>query len=87
MFNFDQWRKQKEQFAASYRIAAPVARLTGYSEMVDHRFLTRDRSVQQTRFANGVQVTVNFGAQPFTAPDGRILAPQGHWVDTPKATR
>lgn len=87
MFDYNQLQKQKEQFAASYRIAAPVARLTGYSEMVDHQILTRDRSVQQTRFANGVQVTVNFGVQPFKAADGRMLAPQGHWVDTPKTAQ
>ena len=35
------------------REAQPVARQTGYSEMTDHRFLTPDRSVQQTAFANG----------------------------------
>jgi hypothetical protein len=30
--------------------------------MVDHRFLSADRSVQQTVFANGATVTVDFAA-------------------------
>jgi hypothetical protein len=34
--------------------------------MTDHRFLTPDRNVQQTRFANGIVVTVNFGAAAYT---------------------
>jgi hypothetical protein len=45
--------------------------------MTDHRFLTADRSVQQTTFANGVAVTVNFGGKPFTTADGSDLAPGG----------
>jgi hypothetical protein len=50
----------------------------GYAEMTDHRFLTPDRSVQQTRFANGVVVTVNFGDKPFKLPDGTELAAMSH---------
>ena len=73
MFNAQMWGKQKQQFAASYKIAQPVARATGYSEMTDHRYLTPDRSVQQTIFANGVTVTVNFGEAPWTAPDGKTI--------------
>ena len=42
--------------------------------MTDHRFLTADRTVQQTPFANGVTVTVNFGDKPFRLPDGTELA-------------
>lgn len=61
MFNAEMWRKQKEQFVESYKIAQPVSRMTGYSEMTNHEFLTSDRSVQRTTFANGVKVTVNFG--------------------------
>ncbi|MBM3859945.1 MAG: hypothetical protein FJ395_09880 [Verrucomicrobia bacterium] len=65
MFNRDIWTKNRDRFVQSYRAIAPVARATGYSEMTDHRFLTPDRAVQQTSFANGVTVTVNFGATPF----------------------
>ena len=60
MFDGPRWNELKEKFAASYKVAEPVSRLTGYSEMLDHRVLSPDRSVQQTRFANGTVVTVDF---------------------------
>ncbi len=74
MFTGESWRERKEQFAASYRIAQPVARKTAYREMTDHRILTDDRAVQQTSFAGGTRVTVNFGSQPFRMEDGTTLA-------------
>jgi len=74
MFNHRLWQENRERFVASYQAAASVARATGYSEMVDHRFLTPNRDVQQTRFANGVVVTVNFGKAPFEMADGVPLA-------------
>jgi hypothetical protein len=75
MYLFDQaqWQEKKAAFAASYKVAQPVARATGYAEMTDHRILTPDRKVQQTVFANGVTVTVNFGAQPYQTPQGATI--------------
>jgi hypothetical protein len=83
MFNRQLWRDNKEQFAESYKIAAPVARLTGASEMTDHRVLTKDRTVQQTEFANGVRVTVNFGDEPFTMSDRYVIPALGVRVEKP----
>jgi len=80
MFNWRLWREKRERFVQGYQAISPVARATGYSEMTDHRFLVPDRSVQQTRFANGVVVTVNFGEKPFRMPDGSLLAPGSHHV-------
>jgi hypothetical protein len=48
--------------------------------MTDHRFLTPDRSVQQTVFAGGVTVTVNFGDKPFRLPDGTEMPAMGRHV-------
>ncbi|RME93311.1 MAG: hypothetical protein D6766_08435, partial [Verrucomicrobia bacterium] len=85
MFMFDRrlWREQRDRFVRSYHAAATAARLTGYSEMTDHRFLTPDRDVQQTVFANGVRVTVNFGQRPFLMPDGTTLAPGAQRIERP----
>jgi hypothetical protein len=82
MFMFTRvfWDRNQECFARSYRDVCTVARAVGYSEMIDHRFLTKDRNVQQTRFANGVVVTVNFGGAPFRLPDGTEIAAMGHHV-------
>jgi hypothetical protein len=86
MFNRKLWEQNRDRFAQSYRAATPVARATGYSEMTDHWFLTTDRSVQQTRFANGVTVTVNFGDTPYRGADGAVVSPQNFRVtpDLPK---
>jgi len=67
------WPQFRERIFASYRVAAPVSKLTAQSEMTDHRILTRDRTVQQASFANGVRVTVNFGDADYPMPDGFIL--------------
>jgi len=75
------WEEHRERFARSYKMIAPVARATGYSEMLSHAWLTEDHSVQQTRFANGVVVTVNFGDQPYRLADGTTLAPMSHRVE------
>lgn len=76
MYIFDKslWDKNRDRFVASYKTAQPVSELTGWSAMTDHRILSKDRLVQQTCFANGVTVTVNFGKQPFVMPDGYKLA-------------
>lgn len=52
--------RDRERFVRSYRMTSPVARATGYSEMVGHRYLSSDKSVQRTDFSNGVSVTVDF---------------------------
>jgi hypothetical protein len=65
----------------SYRTAADAARATAYAEMLSHRWLTDDRAVQQTEFANGVTVTVNFGDAPYQLPGGSKLGALECWVD------
>lgn len=80
MFNRDIWDKNKDRFAQSYKNVCPVARMVGYSEMTDHRFLTSDRDIQQTTFANGTEVTVNFGDKTYTLPDGSEVPPMGFYV-------
>jgi hypothetical protein len=73
LFDGKQWDEKKAEFAASYKVAQPVSRATGYSEMTDHRLLTADRRVQQSVFANGVTVTVNFGDEPYKTADGQTV--------------
>jgi hypothetical protein len=77
MFNREVWQKNRDRFVQSYRNTCPVVRAVGYAEMTDHRFLTPDRAVQQTAFANGVTVTANFGTSPFKLPDGAEVRPMG----------
>ena len=83
MFMFDRrlWQEKRDRFVESYRTATEVARATGYAEMLSHAWLTDDHTVQQTRFAGGVTVTVNFGDRPHTLPDGHVLRPLSHRVE------
>jgi Glycosyl hydrolases related to GH101 family, GH129 len=81
MFERDGWEKNKDRFVQSYRNIAPTVRSVGYSEMTDHRSLTPDRSVQQSTFANGTTVTVNFGTTAYQLADGSQLGPESFRVD------
>ena len=83
MFTKKYWQENRERFVESYRTAAPVARRTGYSEMLSHAWLTDDRAVQQSRFADGTVVTVNFGEKAHRLPDGSSLAPLSLKVEPP----
>ena len=74
------WAEDKEKFVHSYQMTSPVARATGYSEMTDHRVLSADRTVQESRFSNGAVVTVNFGDAPFVLSDGTSLPARAYRV-------
>ena len=82
MFMFDRklWEQNRDRFVKSYRATCPVARDTGYVEMTEHRWVTPDRSVQQTRFANGMTVTVNFGDKPYALDGGESIPALGSRV-------
>ena len=82
MFMFDRklWSENKDRFAESYKNICSFVRKVGYSEMTDHSFVTPDRTVQQTNFANGAAVIVNFGDKPYPLPDGKELKPMGFYA-------
>ena len=83
LFLFDKavWEKNKAHFARTYRTVAPLVRRLGYDEMLAHKFLTLDHTVQQTRWASGVIVTVNFGDAPYTLRPGVVIAAGERRVD------
>jgi hypothetical protein len=81
MFNKKVWGENEKRFVQGYKASAQIVRACGYSEMLDHKWLTADHSVQQTRFANGVTVTVNFRDKPYALPGGGTVAPMGKVVE------
>jgi hypothetical protein len=83
MFMFDRkiWETQQARFVQSYTNTCPYVRAVGYAEMTEHRFLTADRNVQQTVFANGITITVNFGTTPFELTSRDLLEPGGFRAD------
>lgn len=82
MFMFDRqlWREHRDRFVQRYTNTCPHVRRVADQEMTNHRFLTPDRSVQQTVFANGITITVNFGPAEFRLPDGAVVGPLGYHV-------
>ncbi len=80
MFNRRTWTENKDRFAQSYKDICPLVRSVGYEEMTAHRILTADRNVQQTEFANGTKVTVNFGNKTWHADDVGAVEPMGFAV-------
>jgi hypothetical protein len=80
MFTRRLWQENQARFVQSYTHTCPQVRQVGYSEMTDHRFLTPDRDVQQTAFANGTTITVNFGSTAYRAADGATVPAMGFQV-------
>ncbi len=54
--------KGKERWLEAYRNSSMVHEAVAEQRMVGFRYLTDDRTIQQTEFADGTRVTVNFGA-------------------------
>ena len=81
------WRADRELCLRSYRNTCKLHEVIAGTEMLSHEFVTRDRAVQRTRFSDGTEVVVNFGASPFEAKLGRrkyLLPQNGFAVRGPK---
>ncbi|OGV67286.1 MAG: hypothetical protein A3K19_30195 [Lentisphaerae bacterium RIFOXYB12_FULL_65_16] len=57
--------EERELMLTIYRNVCKLHEVIGMQEMVAHVFLSPDRMVQQTEFADGTVCTVNFGKTPF----------------------
>ena len=77
IFDYQMWSERREEFLASWRRVGGIARKTGFSEMLSHRALTADRSVQETRFADGTIVIVDFNARTVEAGGYTVNVPYG----------
>jgi hypothetical protein len=81
------WTSAREVFLRTYRNTCKLHEAIAASEMLSHEFVTRDRAVQQTRFADGTRVLVNFGEKPYTAGIGgrvHVLPPNGFVAKGPR---
>ena len=83
LFLFDRaiWENNRAHFARTYQTVCPLVRRLGYDEMRSHAFLTPDHTVQQTRWASGATVTVNFGDTPYPLRPGIVIPAGGRRVD------
>ena len=77
IFDYQMWTERRAEFLASWNRVGGIARRTGFSEMLSHRALTADRSVQETRFADGTVVTVDFNAGNIDTGGYIVDVPEG----------
>ena len=80
------WLRDRPAFLRTCRTTCKVHEAVATSELVSHTWLTPDRSVQRSGFANGVVATGNFGPEPCTvAQSGRrwLLPENGYVVSGP----
>jgi len=61
------WPTHREVFLRTYRNTCKLHEVIAGTELLDHEFVTADRSVQRTRFSDGTEVIVNFGPRPYAA--------------------
>jgi hypothetical protein len=62
-----------ERFLQSYRNVCGFASKVDGTEMISHRYVTKDRQVQETVFKNGWHALVNFSRESKKLDDGSIL--------------
>ncbi|GEM_PF-613761 len=68
-----QWEACRTGIVATEQLLKPVFAAAGWNEMVDHQFLAPDRLLQQTEFANGARIVVNFSSEP-RQHEGQVIA-------------
>ena len=74
----DYYYRFRAQLRETAQSVCPWTRRVGYDEMVAHRFLSPDHTVQETRFSSGQGVVVNFSDQPFTLSEGVAVPALGY---------
>ncbi len=74
------WERVKDRYLQTYRNVCGWHEQIGFDELIDHRFLSNDRLVQQTRFAGGLGVVVNFGDEPWADPRGFDVPPEAYRI-------
>ena len=76
----ENWEKMKDLVFTSYQRATKVAKLTGYDELIDFTYLTSDKKVQRTLFANGIAVIANLSDANYICEDGWIIEPDDYRI-------
>ncbi len=65
-----------EQIGRTQRYVSSWAKQVAFDVLINHRFLTQDRLVQETEFSSGQGVVINLGERPFSLGDGQVVRPR-----------
>lgn len=77
---------QVHRMLKTYHDTCPLQEVVAFEEMLDHEFLSEDRAVQRTQFANGTTIVVNFSDEPRPYNAGGetiMLAASGYYIKGP----
>ena len=77
LLNHENFKKNRERFVQTYKAVCDWNAATGFEEMTDHRWVSEDGQVQQTTYASGATVVVNFSDSEFKMPDGARVPARG----------
>jgi len=78
--DWDHWKKYKDRFIESYKNVSSVFEKVGFKEMLSHRFVTEDHTVQETIFEENVKIIVNFGDIEYVFPETNFVLPSRDFV-------
>jgi len=57
-----------------YERWSPLHQELGFAKLVDFRYLSEDRLVQETVWEEGQRIIVNFGGSDWTVDDGSLIS-------------
>ncbi|MBP7175204.1 MAG: hypothetical protein KBA53_03155 [Thermoclostridium sp.] len=77
------WDKHEAEFLSSIHLTAAFFESVGSETMLTHQFISKDRLVQRTVFANGWEVIANFSDQNITHKN-YTLPPNGFYATNGK---
>ena len=83
IFTRETFARQKARLAESVKVTTPVAKGTADATIVDWRWLTQDRLVQESRFSNGWRVIANFSESAYRTSEGIVVAPHEAQIRRP----
>jgi Glycosyl hydrolases related to GH101 family, GH129 len=80
MWSFDlrELRNDEEILPPLYRFFSPMHRRVGGKPLSDFEWLTGDREVQRTRFGNELELTANFGRNPYQSVPPMCI--EARWI-------
>ncbi|MBU3113316.1 glycoside hydrolase [Clostridium lacusfryxellense] len=72
----ERWESFSVTFVESYKKICTWLQQICYDELMSHRFVNAERTIQETQFSSGKRAVVNFGDTPYTF-EGQIIEPRG----------
>lgn len=73
--NRDTWLSEGKQIVARHKFFGPLHRELGLQAMTDFLWLTPDRTIQMTTFANGTYIVANFSNEPWQSESFKLKVP------------